>query len=439
MNEFANYDPLTAHNHPNPFPPAPECDDQLPLISPVGIGLKGNSYRVEPGTASESEFHLVGKEYDSLDGTWTTDWISENISGGKLKYQYHLRPYTIPQTFTITFALDRPGQPEWEWTTPAIPYIWDADDDGIADVDHIIGVGLSTFFLKKTQDEWNSNLWGAHSEAQAKSFQEKVVYPSDWDRDELNAPEPYEPYAVALEYGIGGDIDAPNIDDLAKILGISLNDLRKIVAGDHNVIKNTEFNIQADNLKDYIDALTHYLNTHFHQDLGFPSGQLAGDGGTGPRNTVYKWLDELTDDTGFYQNADGSFGVNGNNYFTINLPADRVTGEPAEARKVYNIQQYIDAKAELAERNANNNMDARADAIETQLGKDATTLQAILNKVFGGGTINSDGSITWGDSVGKIPVADLNIFAGTATPTNTTYNNALRTRNITTNDIKTLK
>ena len=104
-----------------------------------------------------------------------------------------------------------------------------------------------------------------------------------------------------------------------------------------------------------------------------------------------------------------------------------------------NIQQYIDAKAELAERNANNNMDARADAIESQLDKDKTTLQAILNKVFGGGTINSDGSITWGDTVGKIPVADLNIFAGTATPTNTTYSNALRTRNITTNDIKTLK
>lgn len=431
MNETTNYDPLTAHNHPNPFPPAPECHDQLPLISPVGIGIKGNSYRVEPGVATESEFHLVGKEYDSLDGTWTTDWISENISGGKLKYQYHLRPYTIPQTFTITFALDRPGQPEWEWTTPAIPYIWDADNDGVADVDHIIGVGLSTFFLKKTQENWNRNLWGAHSEAQAKAFQEKVVYPYDWDRDELNAPEPYEPYAVALEYGIGGDIDAPNIDDLAVILGISIADLRKIINGVHNVLVGD--GIQADNFKDYIDN----LNTHIHSDMGFPSGQLTGDGGTGPRNTIYKWLSELTEDTGFYQNPDGSFGVNGNNYFTINLPADRVTGEAAEARKVYNIQQYIDAKAELAERNANNYMDARADAIESQLGKDKNTIEAIINKIFGGGTINEDGTITW-PNTDKIPVADLNIFSGTASPDGSTYSNALRSRSLSDNDIKTI-
>ena len=431
MSETVNFSPLTAHNHPNPFPPAPECHDQLPLISPVGIGIKGDSYRVEPGTSTESEARLVGKYYDHMEQEWTTDWISDNLSGGKLKYQYHLRPYTIPQTFTITFALDRPGQPEWEWTTPAIPYIWDADDDGKADVDHIIGVGLSTFFLKKTQDEWDEDLWGAHSEAEAHSFQEKTVYPSDWTRDELNAPEPFEPYAVALDYGIGGDIDAPNIDDFAKVLGVSADDIRDIIDGVHNVIQGD--GIQADNIKDYIDA----LNTHIHSDMGFPDGQLAGDGGDGPRNTIYKWLDELTDDSGFYQNADGSFGTGGNPYFTINLPADRVTGEAAQTVHATTVLEYVDAMAELAERRANNNMDARCDSIETQLGKDAATLQAIVSKIYGGGTINSDGTITWPNNY-KVPVADINIFSGTASPSGSTYANALRSRALSNNDIKTI-
>lgn len=412
MSEITNYDPLTAHNHPNPFPPAPECDDQLPLISPVGIGLKGNSYRVEPGTASESEFRLVGKEYDALDGTWTTDWISENISGGKLKYQYHLRPYTIPQTFTITFALDRPGQPEWEWTTPAIPYIWDADDDGIADVDHIIGVGLSTFFLKKTQDEWDESLWGAHSESEAHAYQEKTVYPSDWNRDELNAPEPYEPYAVALDYGIGGDIDAPNIDDFAEVLGVSVDDIRDIIDGVSNVIHNSF--IYGDNFKEYID----------NND------------------------DDIREHAGFWLNADGSFGQNGHGYIVVNIPADQLHDIAARTVQCTTIMQYVDAMAEQAYVKASNDVKAEKDramaaeaaeaaARQAASAKYDAAINAILSKIYGGGTLNSDGSITWPNNY-KVPVADINIFSGTASPSGSTYSNALRSRALSNNDIKTV-
>lgn len=402
----------STHNHPNPFPPAPECDDQLPLISPVGIGLKGNSYRVEPGTASESEFRLVGKEYDALDGTWTTDWISENISGGKLKYQYHLRPYTIPQTFTITFALDRPGQPEWEWTTPAIPYIWDADDDGIADVDHIIGVGLSTFFLKKTQDEWDESLWGAHSEAEAHSYQEKTVYPSDWNRDELNAPEPYEPYAVALNYGVGGDIDAPNIDDFAEVLGVSVDDIRDIIDGVHDVIHNSF--IYGDNFKEYID----------NND------------------------DDIREHAGFWLNADGSFGQDGHGYIVVNIPADQLHGTAARTVQCTTIMQYVDAKADQAYVKASNDVKAEKDramaaeaaeaaARQAASAKYDAAINAILSKIYGGGTLNSDGTITWPNNY-KVPVADINIFSGTASPSGSTYSNALRSRALSNNDIKTV-
>lgn len=401
-----------SHNHPNPFPPAPECDDQLPLISPVGIGLKGNSYRVEPGTSTESELRLVGKEYDSLDGTWTTDWISENISGGKLKYQYHLRPYTIPQTFTITFALDRPGQPEWEWTTPAIPYIWDADDDGIADVDHIIGVGLSTFFLKKTQEAWDESLWGAHSEAEAHAYQEKTVYPSDWDRDELNAPEPYEPYAVALDYGIGGDIDAPNIDDFAEVLGVSVDDIRDIIDGVSNVIHNSF--IYGDNFKEYID----------NND------------------------DDIREHAGFWLNADGSFGQDGHGYIVVNIPADQLHGTAARTVQCTTIMQYVDAMADQAYVKASNDVKAEKDramaaeaaeaaAREAASAKYDAAINAILSKIYGGGTLNSDGTITWPNNY-KVPVADINIFSGTASPSGSTYSNALRSRALSNNDIKTV-
>ena len=191
---------------------ADRCDDQLPLFSRVGRGLRGDGYKVELHEPTECETYLEGMIYDAATGTYHTDWMSENINGGHLLYQYNLRPYSNPQTFTITFQYDRPGREdhEWTWTTPAIPYIWDADNDGLADVDGIVGTGVATLFLKKTTDgDWvMTQIPTSHTMAEAADRQEKLLYPEDWLREMFNAPAPGDPWTVNLTYGIGRYHDA---------------------------------------------------------------------------------------------------------------------------------------------------------------------------------------------------------------------------------------
>lgn len=233
---------------------APGCDDQLAMFSRVGRGLKGNSYKVVIKQDSDLETYLEGLDYDEASGTWASDWVSENINGGRLDYQYNLRPYTIPQTFTMTFRYRRPGRDpyQWTWTTPAIPYIWDADDDGTGDVDGIVGVGAATLFLKKTQDAWvTTNLPTSYTIAEALGRQEKLLYPEGWTRDQLNAPGVGDPYTINLTYGIGGDFDAPNIDDLSKVLGITVQNIRNIIANS----PMPTHTIPDENLKQYIDNM----------------------------------------------------------------------------------------------------------------------------------------------------------------------------------------
>lgn len=63
--------------------------------------------------------------------------------------------------------------------------------------------------------------------------------------------------------------------------------------------------------------------------------------------------------------------------------------------------------------------------------------QDLLNKIFRGGWIDEEGHLHFTVETGKIPIADINIFSGTNSPTNSTYTNALRSREaITDNDIK---
>lgn len=140
-------------HHINPDRCADFCDDQLPVFSRVGRGIKGNSSKVEIASDSKCETKLKGMTYDEATKTWSSDWVSENINGGCLSYQYNLRPFTIPQTFTITFIYRRPGRDEWSWTTPAIPYIWQTGDDGQpTDPDHMVGSGVATLYIKKTTE-----------------------------------------------------------------------------------------------------------------------------------------------------------------------------------------------------------------------------------------------------------------------------------------------
>ena len=268
--------------HVNPDRGAPGCDDQLPLISRVGRGIHGDGYKVEiDDPDSVSETHLHGYEIDGATGEVTSDWVSENINGGHLSYQYVLRPFTIPQTFTITFVYRRPGRPEWSWTTPAIPYVWTIDEDGNKDQgDGIVGSGVATLFVKKTTDA---------------AWREMLLYPEGTTREDYNAPEAEEPWTVNLSFGVGGDIDVPNIDDIAKIIGITVEDIRKIIAGNQVTING----VSASDIIDYIDKQddNHQKAAldHVHKDLGFNETGHPGTGAFGGKDTVKEYIDAIGD------------------------------------------------------------------------------------------------------------------------------------------------
>ena len=76
-------------------------------------------------------------------------------------------------------------------------------------------------------------------------------------------------------------------------------------------------------------------------------------------------------------------------------------------------------------------------AIKDQLGKDDKTFQAILDKVYKGGRVNSDGTITWGqpETWAKIPIGNLNVFSQ-SNPNADTIIGAIRTRGIENADIR---
>lgn len=292
---------------------APECDDQLPIFSTVGRGLRGDSYRVKVAYDAEGETYLEGGYYDANTNTYHTDWTSENINGGHLMYQYNLRTNTNPQTFTITFRYVRPerSESEWVWTTPAIPYIWDADNDGIGDTDNIVGAGVATLFLKKTTDSnWvtPSDANTPHTVAQAKNVQEKLLYPSGWTRSMFNSPAATKPWTVNLEYGVGGDIDVPTVEDLAKIIGVTPDYLREIV-NERAIPVNIDFGHDGNghpyNVKEYIDFHLHndLFGNHSPNSLPDELGELKHDGSnTQPGYKNYGvwdwilWLKDYVDD-----------------------------------------------------------------------------------------------------------------------------------------------
>lgn len=272
-------------NDVHPVPPdycSAGCDDQLPLISRVGRGIKGDSSRVrisKPDTHSET--YLEGGYYDEADKTFHTEWISENINGGELKYQYNLRPGTVPRTFTITFIYQRPGRCEWSWTTPAIPYIWTVDqDDGteLTPPDHIVGSGVATLFVKTVHDtNWN----------------ERLHYPIDPDtgkpypRETFNAPNAEEAWSSTITFGYNGDIEVPDFDDIAKIIGVSKEDIYNILE-DNSITIN---GMDAGNLIEYIDNCDKRDLDHIHADLGFNASDHTGDTAFGGYPTVKAYID----------------------------------------------------------------------------------------------------------------------------------------------------
>lgn len=235
----------------------PGCDDQLPSISRVGRGLHGDDYRVEVvdkrpvdplvsgwKDQSPAETYLEGKHFDHADKSWTTDWISENVSGGMLYYQMNLRPFTTPRTFTITFIYRRPENPllpgeepghdpdEWSFTTEAIPYFPSTGDDGKPETD-VVGSGIATLFLRKDEDS---------------PWQEMLIYPDGTTREDYNAPAQGEAWTsnITLSDFIDWDKIITN-DELAKVIGVTEETIVNIINGVPGAIDG------SDNVKDYID------------------------------------------------------------------------------------------------------------------------------------------------------------------------------------------
>lgn len=363
---------------------AHHCDDQLPLISRVGRGLRGDGYLVRIKQDSDCETYLEGLKYDAASKTYTNDWTSENINGGKFMYQYNLRPYTNPQTFTITFGVKRPTRTEWTWTTPAIPYLWDADNDGKADVDDVVGTGVADLFLKKTTEEkWNYptvTYTDYKNGLMTSEKHDKLVYPDDWTRDMLNAPKPGDPFSVNLQYGVGGDIDAPNVDDIAKLLGITVQNVR-------NIIKNSPMPIETipdENMKKYIDRRDVEDLKHVHTDLGF------GGEGTG--------------DTNFPEDG----GTTGNWKHPIKVDKGSIGGDTPSTETT--VKGYVDEGDEIL-RDRIKNLEDELDNITNIIN---VTLKDFLNKIYGFIEIDpSTGEIKWSDAIKgkKIPFGNINIFS----------------------------
>lgn len=232
------------HNHHDRC--ADECDDQLPSISMSGRGLPGDGYVVtikDPDTCTET--YLEGWRKDNVSGELTKEWESENINGGELYYQYNLRPYTNPQTFTITFIYRRPTRCEWSWTTPAIPYIWDANKDGEPDVDGIIGSGVGDLYVRTANKDYPDIIDGKNVKDDA--WNERLVFPPGTTAVDYNAPLPEQPWSGNITFGlIGGDVLVPNIYDLAKILGFPAGNIYNIVKGNKGELED------YDDVRDYI-------------------------------------------------------------------------------------------------------------------------------------------------------------------------------------------
>ena len=273
------------HHHHHDHHVAPECDDQIPVFSSMGRGPHGDSAYIDIQNG-RVDTHLIAKSIDGVTGMMSTEWISDNINGGELRYQYNLNPHTIPRTFTITFVYTRGHEGDenyasWSWTTPAIPYIWRIDADGVPeeDPDAVIGTGVATLFVRTTHgDKWN----------------ERLHYPIDpttgqpYDRSVFNAPEAEEPWSATITFGFGGDIEIPDFDDLAKIIGCTKEDIFNILQ-DNSVHWD---GIDADNLLDYINKCDKRDRDHFHKDLGFNSEGHPGTGAFGGENTVKEYIDK---------------------------------------------------------------------------------------------------------------------------------------------------
>ena len=309
------------------------CDDQLPIEAKIGRGPRGEGFFVrilDPDDCTQT--YLEGLSIDPSTGEVHSEWVSDNINGGELSYQYNLRPFTIPQTFTITFIYRRPsgkeamtgwkrtppdekdrftdmsnygnndgkkpthpreecigsspewgkelGRPDncsWSWTTPAIPYVWDVDGDGNPDADHMVGSGVATLFVRTDNYDHQEQV-GDRGDIPDAKWNERLVYPPGTTRDDYFAPLPLEAWSANITFGLlHGDVLVPNLYDLAKSLGWSANNIYNSVDGKSQQYCSGVSRTCYDDIHKYIDGNDQWLLDHFHDDLGFPEETRPGE------------------------------------------------------------------------------------------------------------------------------------------------------------------
>lgn len=175
------------------------CDGQQVLMGSVGRGPSGKSFKVEIEQDTIDTTQLSGSIYDPTTKAWNQDWITENINGGHLTCQYIVTDNTTPPTFRLRFVYSRPGHDEWSVLTHPVPYIPEGSDQATA--------AVSNVFVR-------SDTSGA--------YQGLIVYP-EGAAFESHAGDPW---TVNLTFGIGGNVELPNLTNLSKILGWSVSQLR---------------------------------------------------------------------------------------------------------------------------------------------------------------------------------------------------------------------
>lgn len=97
--------PHEPHHHPHFHPwgdvlASGECDDQLPLFSHVGRGLKGDSFRVDLREPTDYETYLDGVSIDSNTGFETPEWTTSNLNAGVLTEEKVTDPNDLKPYYT---------------------------------------------------------------------------------------------------------------------------------------------------------------------------------------------------------------------------------------------------------------------------------------------------------------------------------------------------
>jgi len=264
--------PTNHHLHGIGYAPD-SCDDFYPIFAPMGRGPSGNAYRVEIASDTESATYLEGMEYDADTGTWTRDWLSENINGGRILYNYNINLFNSPPTWTFTMTYRREGRTEWSVTSYPIPIMLDYNADGIPDLRGNIGSGVADLWIRASDNE---------------PWHECLHYPPATTGADFNAPAAGDPWSATITFGADGDVKVVNYYDMSTILGISYDDLINWIT---NNVLPPELG-DYDNIINLINGLIDELRDKVYEDLGDFPQPWKSDGGT---TTVFNYItDQIT-------------------------------------------------------------------------------------------------------------------------------------------------